>query len=61
MIALCIRYKLHVQVKDDLASTTFVVFDREAEKILKVPVTQLYKGKNILEVSNIFKLLNMLI
>ncbi|KAM7466024.1 hypothetical protein LguiB_013586 [Lonicera macranthoides] len=43
------RYKLHVQVKDESASTTFVIFDKEAEKILKVPVTQLYKGKNILE------------
>ncbi|KAM7459694.1 hypothetical protein LguiA_036688 [Lonicera macranthoides] len=43
------RYKLHIQVRNDSASTTFAVFDREAEKILKVPITQLYKGKNINE------------
>ena len=36
------RYRLELHVKDESGSTIFVVFDKEAEKIVRIPATQVY-------------------
>ncbi|KAK3230254.1 hypothetical protein Dsin_002135, partial [Dipteronia sinensis] len=36
------RYKLQVNVEDDTESTTFVIFDKEMEKILQVHISKIY-------------------
>ncbi|KAM7530685.1 hypothetical protein LguiB_034095 [Lonicera macranthoides] len=41
------RYKLHVQVQDETGKTTFVMFHREAEKILEFPNSQIFNSENI--------------
>ena len=35
-------YRLELHVKDESGSTIFVVFDKEAEKIVRIPATQVY-------------------
>ena len=35
-----LRYRLELHVKDESDSTIFVVFDKEAEKIVRIPATQ---------------------
>ena len=34
-----VRYRLKLHVKDESGSTIFVVFDKEAEKIVRIPAT----------------------
>ena len=34
------RYRLELRVKDESDSTIVVVFDKEAEKIVRIPATQ---------------------
>ncbi|KAF3964835.1 hypothetical protein CMV_010923 [Castanea mollissima] len=36
------RYRLELHVKDESGSTIFVVFDKEAERIVRIPTTQVY-------------------
>nr|POE66483.1 replication protein a 70 kda dna-binding subunit b [Quercus suber] len=36
------RYRLELRVEDESGSTIFVVFDKEAEKIVRIPATQVY-------------------
>ena len=40
-----LRYRLEVYAEDETASTTFVIFNQLAEKILQVPVTDLCMQK----------------
>ena len=35
-------YRLELHVKDESSSTIFVVFDKEAGKIVRIPATQVY-------------------
>ncbi|XP_050275044.1 replication protein A 70 kDa DNA-binding subunit D-like isoform X2 [Quercus robur] len=37
-----IRYRLELHVKDESGSSIFVVLDKEAEKIVRIPATQVY-------------------
>ncbi|KAK4573582.1 hypothetical protein RGQ29_031507 [Quercus rubra] len=37
-----VRYRLELHVKDESGSTIFVVFDKEAEKIVCIPAKQVY-------------------
>ena len=36
------RYRLELHAKDESGSTIFVVFDKEAEKIVRIPATPAY-------------------
>ena len=41
------RYKLQVNVEDETGSTVFVIFDKEMEKILQIPISELYSDQQV--------------
>lgn len=40
------KYKLQIDVEDDIDYTSFVVFDREAENLLRIPTLYLLEKEN---------------